>query len=301
MPRKEFRSFDVAAAVRELRETILNSRVGNVYQLDGKTVLLKLRRGENVYRLVLEAGRRLNLTSYALEKPLVPPAFCMALRKHLRNSTLTNIEQYRFERIVVLSFKGKTGNFKLVIEVFGEGNIILVDGENRIVQALRYKRMRDRNILRGENFAFPPPSGQNPLEMDLQTFMEGLKAFGKNEVVRALARFLGIGGIYAEELLLRLGIGKTKPCNSLNTSQMEQIYSCLKDLIHQVLDGELEPCIIFDEKGEPLDVAPLKLKLYEGLKHQFYGSFNEALDEFYTRVKTLERVETEKRSESLMW
>ncbi|MEM4701053.1 MAG: NFACT family protein, partial [Candidatus Bathyarchaeia archaeon] len=108
MRKTEFTSFDVAAAVQELRKQVLNAKVSNIYQLDNKTLLFKLRRGDDVYRLVVEAGKRLNLTSYALEKPLVPPAFCMALRKHLRNSTLTSIEQYRFERVVILSFTGKT-------------------------------------------------------------------------------------------------------------------------------------------------------------------------------------------------
>jgi len=299
LQREEFRSFDVAAVVRELRETVLEARVSNIYQLDDVTLLFKLRKGENVYRLILEAGRRLNLTSYALEKPLVPPAFCMALRKYLRNSTLTSVEQHKFERIAILLFTGKAGKFKLVAEFFGDGNIILVDGAGRIVHALRYKRMRDRNILRGEIFIFPPSSGQNPLEMSFQAFHEGLKAFGKMEVVRALARSLGIGGIYAEEILLRLGINKTTPCSDLNTSQVEEIYNCLKGLISQVLWGKLEPCIVFGDKGEMLEVAPLRLKLYEGFKHQFYNSFNEALDEFYIRVKALEKAKTGKAEESL--
>lgn len=299
MPKAEFSSFDVAAAVRELKELISNARVSNIYQLDDKTLLFKLRRGENVYGLVVEAGKRINLTSYALEKPLVPPAFCMALRKHLRNSFLTSIEQHNFERVAILSFKGKVGDFKLVVELFGDGNIILVDGENKILHAMLYKRMRDRNILRGETFTFPPSIGRNPLELSLPAFMEGLQAYEKTEVVRALARFLGIGGIYAEEILLRLGIDKTTPCNSLNAFQMEEIYKCLEGLIRQVLNGNLEPCIVLDEKGEFLDVVPLRLKRYEGLKHQFYKSFNEALDEFYAKIKALEKVETVKKDEAL--
>ncbi|MGB9684708.1 MAG: ribosome rescue protein RqcH [Candidatus Bathyarchaeales archaeon] len=298
MQKEEFRSFDVAAVVRELKGTIVNSRVSNIYQLDGKTLLFKLRgRGENVFRLVLEAGKRLNLTSYALEKPLVPPAFCMALRKYLRNSWLKNVEQYTFERIVILTFANKAGAFRLVLELFGEGNIILINSENKIVQALQYKRMRDRNILRGETFHFPPSSGQNPLEISKQAFSEGLKNFGDVEVVRALARFLGIGGIYAEEILLRLGLDKTTPCNTLNSSKVEDLYSCLQSLISQVLEGKLEPCIIFDEKGLFLDVAPLRLKLYEGLGHQFYKSFNEALDEFYMKTEFLEKAVEEKKGE----
>ena len=92
MKKKEFTSFDVAAVVRELKETILDARVNNVYQLDSKTMLFKLHKPDKpAFRLVLEAGKRLHLTSYVTEKPSVPPAFCMALRKHLRNAWLANM------------------------------------------------------------------------------------------------------------------------------------------------------------------------------------------------------------------
>lgn len=300
LQREDFRSFDVAAVVRELKDTIANSRVKNIYQLDDKTLLFKLHgKGETTFRLILEAGRRINLTSYTLEKPLVPPAFCMALRKYLRNSWHTDITQYRFERVAVLSFKTVNGNLRLVIELFGDGNIILLNDENRIIQALRYKRMRDRNILRGQQFLYPPSIGWNPLEISLQAFQDCLKSFGDAEIVRALARFLGIGGLYAEEILLRAGLDKTTPCNALSTSQTEEIYNCLRDLISQVLEGKLEPCIILNETGEFLDVAPLKLKRYEGLQHLFYDSFNEALDEFYTKTEALETAWKERTDEVL--
>ncbi len=298
LQRTEFRSFDVSAAVRELKEKVANSRVGNIYQLDAKTILFKLRgHRENNFRLVLEAGKRLNLTSYSQEKPTTPPAFCMALRKYLRNSSLTDIAQYKFERIVTFTFASKTGSFKLILELFGEGNIILIDSEDKILQALRYKRMRDRNIIRGEVFQFAPSSGQNPIEISKQAFFDGLKNFGETEVVRALARFLGIGGIYAEEILLRLGIEKTALCNSLSLPQLENIYNCLQDLIHQVLKGKLEPCIILDAENNFLDVTPFQLKLYEGLKHQFYSSFNEALDEFYAKTQVLENAIAAEKTE----
>ena len=296
MRKEEFSSFDVVAVIRELKDTVLNSRVGNIYQLNDKTLIFKLRGGETVYSLVLEAGKRLNLTSYALEKPLVPPAFCMALRKFLRNSTLTNIEQYEFERVVLLDFSGKIGNFRLVLELFGEGNIILVDGENKILQALRFRRMRDRNILRGEAFRFAPPSGKNPTKIGVQALYDGLKGFGDVEIVRALARFLGIGGVYAEEVLLRLGIEKTTQCNSLSSSQAEAIHKCLNEMLSQVLEGKLEPCIVLDENGSLVDVTPLRLKRYDGLKHQPFKSFNEALDEFYTKTEALEKADAEKKA-----
>jgi predicted ribosome quality control (RQC) complex YloA/Tae2 family protein len=288
--KKEFTSFDVSAVVRELKETILDSRVSNVYQLNSKTLLLKLHKPEKpVFGLVLESARRLHLTSYMVEKPLVPPAFCMALRKYLRNGWLTDIEQYEFERVVVFSFKTKAGELRLVLELFGEGNIILVDEKGEILHALAYKRMRDRNILRGEAFAFAPPSGKNPFKVSEEEFREELRNFGDVEVVRALARFLSIGGVHAEEVLFRAGVDKTKPCNALSESDVDAIFDSLQGLLSQVLSGKLEPYVVLDEAGGFVDVVPFRLRRYEGFKHQPYDSFNEALDEFYVRVAVVER------------
>jgi predicted ribosome quality control (RQC) complex YloA/Tae2 family protein len=294
MQKREFTSFDVAAIIEELRKLILNSRVSNIYQPDGKTLLFKLHKPEtptSTLWLLFEAGKRLHLTSYAVEKPTTPPAFCMALRKYLRNGILTNVEQYEFERVVIFSFKTGSGNLKLVLEIFGEGNVILIDEQGAILHALTYKRMRDRNILRGEKFVFAPPSGKNPLKIRSEEFCEELKGFGNVEVVRALARYLSIGGFYAEEVLLRADIDKTLLCSSLEDNAMGAIFKILHALLSQVLEGKLEPSIILDANGNFLDVAPMKLKRYEGFNAKSFKSFNEALDEFYLRIEAFEKVE----------
>jgi len=286
----QFSSFDAAAVVRELLESILGSRVSNVYQLDGKTLLFKLRKADMpVLWLVLEAGRRFHLTSYVVEKPKLPTGFCMALRKYLRNSWLTGVEQYKFERVVVFTFKTKTGVMRLFLELFGDGNIILVNENNKILQALSYKRMRDRNILRGEVFRFPPPSGKNPLEVGKEELLEELRSFGDVEVVRAVARFLGVGGFYAEEVLLRAEVDKKTPCNALDDSVVDGVFGELQGLLSRVTGGELEPCVVLDEYGGFVDVVPVRLRRYADFKLQPYGRFNEALDEFYVRVDAIER------------
>lgn len=280
----------MAAVVLELQECIIDSRVNSVYQLDGKTLLLKLHKPDKPeLRLVLESGRRLHLTSYVLEKPLTPPAFCMALRKYLRNSRLTSLEQYEFERIVVLSFKTSAGVVRLVLELFGEGNVILVGEDGRILQALSYKRMRDRNILCGEVFVFPPSSGKNPSKIGKEEFRSILKGVGDVEVVRAVARFLGVGGVYAEEALLRAGVDKTKHCDALGEKEIDSISDGLRALLSRVQTRDLEPTIVLDESDSLLDVVPFKLKRYEGFRLQSYEGFNEALDEFYARVTAVEK------------
>jgi predicted ribosome quality control (RQC) complex YloA/Tae2 family protein len=299
---KEFTSFDVSAAVRELKTTIVDSRVNNVYQPEKKTLLLKLHKPDMpALQLVLQAGRRLNLTAYTSKKPSAPPAFCMALRKYLRSAWLTGIEQFEFERIVVLSFKSQTGILRLVCEFFGDGNVVLVGEDGKILQALYYKHMRDRNIVRGEPFRFPPPFGKNPLKVSKEELSPGLRASGDVEVVRALARFLGIGGVYAEEVLLLAHIDKLKHCTSLSEDEVGRIFDTLQQLLSRVTAGALEPVVVLNENGGLVDVLPLRLKRYEspGFRLRSHSSFSEALDEFYVRVSAVEQVASDEVVEEL--
>jgi predicted ribosome quality control (RQC) complex YloA/Tae2 family protein len=288
--KKEFTSFDVAAAVRELEEIMPESRVNNIYQPDAKTLLFKLHKANTPpINLILEAGKRLHLTSYELQKPSTPPMFCMALRKHLRDAWLTNVKQYEFERVVTFEFKTREGAIQLVSELFGDGNFILINEKGIILQALSYRRMRDRNVLRGEVFVSAPPSGKNPFKVSKQELREGLKASGNVEVVRASARFLGIGGTYAEEALLQAGIDKTKNCNALADEDIGALFEVLQSLLSKIANGKLEPTIVLDQTDAFVDVVPFRLKRYEGFKQQSFTTFNEALDEFYIRVKALEK------------
>ncbi len=237
----------------------------------------------------MEAGRRLHLTNYLLEKPRMPPAFCMALRKHLRGARLTNVKQHMFERIVIFHFQTKAGMYQLILELFGEGNIVLTGEKDEILQAMFFKRMRDRSIRRNEVFQFPPAIGRNPLGTKREELEELLKTHSDVAVVRILARFLGVGGVYAEEILLKANVDKTKNCKALTSSEVSAIFDCLKSLLSALSSFTVEPHIVLTDDGGFLDVVPFRLKRYETCKIQVYRSFNEALDEFYVRATAAEK------------
>jgi predicted ribosome quality control (RQC) complex YloA/Tae2 family protein len=288
--KKEFSSFDISAAVKELQPMIANSRVNNIYQFGEKTIIFKLHKIDSPpIRLVVEAGRRLHATTYAEESPAEPPPFCMMLRKYLRDFWLRGIEQYEFERIVTVIFETKTGILKMVVELFGDGNIIITNEQGIIIQALEFKKMRDRDILRNVALAYPPPSGKNPFKVTEAELSETLKVASDAEVVRVLARSLGIGGTYAEETLLRANIEKNRPCKDITPLEVSKIFGALQTLLTPVLECKFEPSIIEDQDGSYLDVLPFKLKRYEGCKAQTFDSFNAALDEFFLRVTAVEK------------
>ena len=300
MPKYEFTSFDVAAAVRELKELVLGSRVNNVYQFDQKTIVFKLHKTNMPpIRLVVEAGRRFHSTVYAEESPAEPPAFCMMLRQYLRDSWFDSIEQYEFERVVVLGFRTKTGLLRLVVELFGDGNFIIVNPDGVIIHALFFKKMRDRNILHSEKFLFPPSTGKNPLKLTKSDLQVVFEALGDVEVVRALARSIGLGGTYAEEVLLQAGIEKTMLCKNLTHENVVEMFNVLQRLLTCLFEGKFDSRIIVDDTADVyIDVVPLRLQRYDGCLFKGFETFSEALDEFFLKVRTVERalasVEVEK-------
>lgn len=289
MLKETMTSFDVAAVVQEINTSVKDTFIDNIYQINTLTLILNLRKpSQTPINLLIEAGKRFHLTSYIVSKPSKPPAFCMAMRKYLKNGRITGVEQHEFERIVIIKVKTRDGDFQLMCELFGEGNIILVNQQNQILHALTYRRMRDRNILRNEVFQYPPQSGINPLKRGRQEF-DKVRDFGKLEIVRGLTQFLGIGGLYAEEILLRASIDKNTLCQLLTSRQIDEIFNQLNNILSFITTGKTEPCIIVDEKGEFTDAIPVQLEKYDSYKQKRYEAFNEAIDEYYAEASLREK------------
>ena len=286
----ELSSFDVAVLVNELNQTIKNAYIDNIYQLNSNTLLLKLRQPTKPpLQLLIEAGKRLQLTGYAMKKPQKPTGFCMALRKHLANAKIVGVQQHEFERTVTIQAGTREGDFQLITELFGEGNIILVNPQDVVLYALVYRKMRDRNILRGESFKHAPSSGRNPLNLG-RLDLDELRSFGHLDIVRALTRFLSIGGLYAEEVLLRAKVEKTSPCEALTEQELERIFIQLRTLFAQLSEVETASSIVINEKGEWVDATPIRLQKYAHLKHRAYKTFNEAVDEYFMQAEAITRV-----------
>ncbi|HDQ07137.1 MAG TPA: fibronectin-binding domain-containing protein, partial [Candidatus Bathyarchaeota archaeon] len=284
-------SFDVAAVTHEINESAKGAHIAKIYQIGTQTLLLKLRRpNQPRLQLLIEAGKRLHLTSYVHETPKKPSAFCMSLRKYLDNGVVKEVRQHEFGRIAIMEISTRQGDFQLVSELFGAGNVILVDPEGKILQAMTYKRMRDRNILRGEPFQHPPARGRNPRKQNIEDFRAIMK-LEETEIVRGLTNFLSISGTYAEEILLRAEINKEKDCSSLTEHEVDGIFKQLQKLLALIDSGNMDPRIVSDEKNLWMDVTPVPLKRYNQFEQKKYESFNSALDDYYAKIMTAERRE----------
>jgi predicted ribosome quality control (RQC) complex YloA/Tae2 family protein len=93
-----------------------------------------------------------------------------------------------------------------------------------------------------------------------------------------------MGGLYAEELLLRANVDKNTPCQDITQEQTDLIFQRLQGLLEPLRTGKFSPAVIIQDQGEWLDVTSTKLKIYEHLRAEPYDSFNKALDDYYTRM-----------------
>jgi predicted ribosome quality control (RQC) complex YloA/Tae2 family protein len=100
---------------------------------------------------------------------------------------------------------------------------------------------------------------------------------------------MNMGGQYAEEICHRAGIDKYTPA-----ARLGDVVPILK-AIHEVfepLDTELKPHIVFED-GKKIDVLPFELSQYEENEKKYFSTFNEALDEYFSREKKGEEVKEE--------
>ncbi len=177
---KQLSSFDIKACVSELKE-LEGGKVEKIYHHPPDEIRIRIYAGRKV-DLVIEAGRRIHLTKFPKQAPRFPSAFAMLLRKHLEGARIKKIEQYDFDRVVVIEFERFGEIRRLVAELFSKGNVVLLNEENRVIMPLKH------TLKVGELYRFPE---------------QREKRDENREVVRVLA-MSGLGGFMLKKFVLEL-------------------------------------------------------------------------------------------------
>jgi predicted ribosome quality control (RQC) complex YloA/Tae2 family protein len=259
---------DVKAITSELTGKI-PLWVDKVYQFDSRTLAIRLN-GENKARnlLLIETGRRAHLVKELPAPPKNPPQYAMLLRKYLSGGKVLAIHQHGLERILIFDIGKGTTTYRLIIELFDEGNIIFTDETSIIIKPLRHHRFREREIVPGACYDL---STNDPTAS-----LENLAAFLKTDdrdLVRSLAIGCMLGGAYAEYICEKAGLDKTLPAPQADPAVLFKALTDLFDLVvnhkNPVITGKhCEPVSL---RGETGTVS--------------YPSFSEALEAFYPLTK----------------
>jgi predicted ribosome quality control (RQC) complex YloA/Tae2 family protein len=259
----ELTSLDLSILMEDFKE-LEDGHVQKVYQRKHELTVEVYVGGEGKKRVII-GPNHVFLSKYKRDNPTRPPGFAMELRKHL--GKIDSVEQRGFDRILEI----KSGDVKLVCEVFGKGNFILVK-EGKIIGALRQEDWADRTIAVGEEYVYPEPA---PDPREMENYIESL---GEGELVRQIASKLSLGGTYAEEICERLGIEKDKHVEELTEKEVEKVNREIENFLYH----EIQPRIY--KKDEELKRAvPFPLETYSEYDEEEFERFSEALDEFFYR------------------
>lgn len=97
--------------------------------------LFKFQKPDRRESFVVDSGFRCHLTEFARTTAAAPSAFVTKLRKFLRSRRLTSVTQVGTDRIIELQFSD--GQYRLFLEFFAGGNVILTDRDLSVLSLLR--------------------------------------------------------------------------------------------------------------------------------------------------------------------
>jgi len=259
---------DVKAVVAELNGK-LPLWIDKVYQFDPRTLGIRLN-GENRarYQLVIEAGRRAHLVRDLMEPPKNPPQFAMLLRKYISGGKVLAIRQHGLERILIVDIGKGNAMYRLITELYDDGNVVLADEAYKIVRPLVHHRFRDRDVVPGVLYAMSP-ADPTASEAALAAFLKD----DDRDLVRALAVGCMLGGAYAEYICRTAGIDKSLPATAADPAA---IYTAISRLFDRVLHDRTP--VITTKGCDPVNTG-------NAGDARAFPSFNEALDAFFPVTK----------------
>ena len=250
--RDQMSSFDIARMALEI-DALAGARCRKMYQPHYEQVVLRLNpKGKPNCDLVIVRGQRVYFSQRERPMPLHPPQFAMLLRKHLSNARLLGATQLGFDRILILNFDTKDGHRDLVIEMFRNGNVILLDENGIIIQPLTHVAYETRVIKRGETYVAPPEP------MDPRSWSESeLRAVLKDsdrDLVNTLAGRMSLGNSYAHALCTEAGLDPSQAATEI--SDVKSLHSAFQNLVSRI-DASGAVAVV-DELFEP-STNPLEL------------------------------------------
>jgi predicted ribosome quality control (RQC) complex YloA/Tae2 family protein len=284
--KKQVSGFDIYRLVLDLQE-LEGAYFDKAYQLSSKELVLRFNIPKvKKVELYINLDGSIYISSGRKPKPDQPGAFAMVLRKHLGNARVASIEQYEFDRIIVITLS-KHQQFRLVLELFGEGNAVLIDdaeSKDTIINTFYHRSWSARTLRPGRPYQFPPAK-LNPENLEFEE-LSGIFSKTKRDTVRALAIELNLGGIYAEEVCKRAELDKSLKASKLTEEQIRSVHSIIQSLFGNI-KSEPEPQVVYDDEG-PVDAVPLQMDVYTEHRTEPADSLSAGLENYFENFKGAE-------------
>ena len=231
---EQMSGFDIRRICSEFNE-FSGAHCKKSYQPHHEQIVLRIKpKDQSQIDIVIVKGKRIYASNRDRLVPRQPSAFAMILRKYLANARLISVKQHNFDRVLIFNFDGKAGKLKLIVECFRNGNVILLDEEDIIIQPLTHTKYQDRILKRGMKYIFPP-SQINPFELNLDSIKDMLESSNK-ELARTLAGKANLGNRYANALCVTSGLNPNSMASDIskNESEVNALFLALENTLEEL-------------------------------------------------------------------
>ncbi|WP_247009452.1 ribosome rescue protein RqcH [Halorientalis litorea] len=299
--KQELTSVDIAALVGELG-AYEGAKVDKAYLYEDDLLRFRMRdfdRGR--VELLVDLGEtkhvRVADPENVPDAPGRPPNFAMMLRNRLSGADLVGVEQYEFDRIVEFHFERGDGDTTVVVELFGDGNVAVLDATGEVIDCLETVRLKSRTVAPGAQYEFPD-ARFNPLTADREAFRARM-ADSDTDVVRTLATQLDFGGFWGEELCTRAGVEKTLDIADADEAVYDELFRVVSDLRDRLSGADLDARVYYEgddgdeadgdegdtDRGLRVDATPVPMEEYASLPSDSFETFTAALDDYFTHYE----------------
>jgi len=266
--------FELRPVAMEIGTRLRGYYVNNVYRSGAHAITLRLRNSDGSEALLVVHVRRAAwITRTAPRLQQLDPAV-RRLRDSLLRLRIAGAEAVKNERIIAMDFDGYQSQWRMYMEFFGTGNLVLVSG-GVIAAALSIVRGKDRSIAPGLPYGLPTPR-RSVFEASEEELAAVLKP--GRPLNRALGKWFLAPSKYLEEALWRSGIRPDVPADSISRRDLVRLVEELSRLFSELTSGS---ALYLYRGAGILEVSAARLKLLEEERHlspELHESPSEALD-----------------------
>ena len=261
--------------VSEVNTLLAGSKVDKIHQPSKNELVFIMRTKGGMHKLYFSADAnspRFAVVEKTPENPQNPPMLCMLFRKRLVGATLLSVEQYGLDRIAFFNFDatneiGDRVKLTLAVEIMAQhSNVILFDGENRIVDALRRvdsEKSSYRLVLPGAQYKLPPAQEKVDLRnAEPSEVCEAVLKLENSRISSAILKTLqGVSPLLSRELSFRI-CGDDKGVGELNSDEKMNMLCELSALKTMLLSGNTQPTMVLDESEKPMEFSFMPITQY---------------------------------------
>lgn len=212
--------------------------------------LFKFQKPNQREQLLIDSGFRCHLTSFARSTPATPSPFVVRLRKFLKTRRVTSISQAGTDRIIEFQFSD--GLYRVYLEFYAGGNIILTDNELKILSLLRsvdegpeHERVKvgiKYNLTERQNYSGVPELTKERVREGLQKAIERQQDVpdkkSKKKGKDALRKALAVSITELPPMLVDHAFAATGFDSSVKPEQVVEDESLLDDLMKALAEAK---------------------------------------------------------------